>query len=61
MTAADFLAALSALGLTREAFAARFGLHRSAVYRWGRERPVPSWVPPVLEMLADGCSAREGR
>lgn len=52
MTSAEFLAALDALGLTREAFAQRFGLHRSAVYRWGRERSVPPWVPPVLDLLA---------
>jgi DNA-binding transcriptional regulator YiaG len=51
MSGPEFLAAIEALGLTREAFAARFGLHRSAVYRWGRERPVPPWVPPVLAMI----------
>lgn len=53
MTGAEFLAAIEALGLKREDFAARFGLHRSAVYRWGRERAVPPWVPPVLEMIKE--------
>lgn len=51
MTAAEFLAAIDALGMKREDFAARFGLHRSAVYRWGRERAVPPWVPVVIAMI----------
>jgi len=52
MTAAEFLAAIDALGMKREDFAARFGLHRSAVYRWTQgARAVPPWVPPVLDMI----------
>jgi len=52
MTGPEFLAALEALGMTREAFAERFRLHRSAVYRWTQgAREVPPWVPAVLDLL----------
>jgi transcriptional regulator with XRE-family HTH domain len=54
MSGPEFLAAIEALGLTREAFAARFGLHLSAVYRWTQgTREVPPWVAPVIEMMAE--------
>jgi transcriptional regulator with XRE-family HTH domain len=53
MTGPGFLAAIEALGLTREAFASRFGLHFSTVYRWtAGARAVPPWVPEVIQMLA---------
>ena len=49
MSGPEFLATIETLGLTRETFAARFGLHLSAVYRWTQgTREVPPWVPPVL-------------
>jgi len=54
MTAAEFLAALDTLGMKREAFAERFGLHLSAVYRWAQgTRAVPPWVPVVIEMIKE--------
>jgi transcriptional regulator with XRE-family HTH domain len=62
MTGAEFKAAVTALGLTQRAFAARFDILPGTVSRWVQEhRAVPAWVPAVLEMLAEEqSSARRG-
>jgi transcriptional regulator with XRE-family HTH domain len=52
MTGAELLVALKGLGMTREAFAERFCLDRTTVYRWtAGARAVPPWVPPALDLL----------
>lgn len=60
MTGPEFRAALVALGMTQRAFARRFGLIEGSVSRWViGERAVPSWVPPVLDLLrtSERCNA----
>jgi len=53
MTGPEFRAALAALGMEQRAFAARFAVLPGTVSRWAMgHRAVPSWVPPVLELLA---------
>lgn len=55
MTPATFRAALAALGLTVEGFAAITGLHRTTCQNWGRPRPgrrkqaFPRWVKLLLD------------
>jgi transcriptional regulator with XRE-family HTH domain len=52
MTGAAFLAAIEALGMTRDNFAKHLCLDRSTVYRWTEgARAVPPWIPPVLALL----------
>ena len=52
MTGPELRAALRALGMRQRDFAARFGLLEGSVSRWIHDtRTVPSWVPPVLELL----------
>jgi hypothetical protein len=54
MTPAAFRAALEALGLTVEGFAAIVGLNRTTCQGWGHERSgrrvqaFPAWVPLLL-------------
>lgn len=54
MTGPELRAALEELGITQREFAERFGLLEGSISRWMHEkRAVPSWVPPVIELLHD--------
>jgi transcriptional regulator with XRE-family HTH domain len=61
MTGPEFRAALKELHLGQHAFATRFGILPGTVSRWVKgHRAVPSWVPPVLEMLREHSMPRRG-
>lgn len=52
MTGKELRTALESLGMQQWRFAERFGLTEGAVSRWVQEsRPVPRWVPPVIDLL----------
>jgi hypothetical protein len=54
MTGDELRAALDAMHWTPQQFGKRFGLNPSTLSRWLRDqRPIPAWLPPVLDMLAD--------
>lgn len=62
MTGPELRDALDALGMSQRAFAIRFGLFELSVSRWVNERrAVPSWVPPVLELLRNETAAKNGK
>ena len=53
MTAAEFRAALKALGLSQRSFAERLGVTATATNNWAMgHRPVPRWASYALELLA---------
>jgi DNA-binding transcriptional regulator YiaG len=52
MSAAEFRAALSGLGLSQSGFARITGADPRTVRRWAAGAEIPAWVPLVLRLMA---------
>ena len=60
MKGKELRAALEELGLQQWYFAQMFGLTEGAESRWVQgSRAVPSWVPPVIDLLRERRRWRE--
>jgi transcriptional regulator with XRE-family HTH domain len=54
MTAAEFRAAIAALGYSQRGFATYTGSNERTVRRWALgEQDIPPWVPVLLRLLAE--------
>ena len=58
MTAAEFRAALEAVGYSQRGFAAYTGSNERTVRRWALgEKDIPPWVPVLLALMQPKAAA----